>query len=338
MACGGKTTGVGPPAPTPPAPGSPSAPLSFGAASAIYPNLTEWPTFIASDGVDLFWIDFQGTVWSGPVTGGDPRPIASGACPEVPQFLWLDPDSVYFVQCQPPPMSAGGASIVSVPRLGGAPAVLIAVSDYLLAATAVEGTAYWLDSEVGDVLSDGGTTFARSVPLKGLANAITLGTISAPSPAAFLPAFIAESDGTLFVVAPASNAYGPWGGVLTPGGAWTPMNEGSAHCGPLLADSAGAYCVEDPPGAVGVLSADGQVTTTQNTSHAEVIALDATNLYWAAYPSETGSGNVATTPRGGGAVIVIAQAANIPTAMAVDDGAVYWSTQGQNTIWRAAKQ
>jgi hypothetical protein len=223
--------------------------------------------------------------------------------------------------------------------LGGTPATIVAVSDYLLAATAVEGTAYWLDSEVGDTLSDGGTTFARSVPLNGLANAITLGTISAPSPAASLPAFIAESDGTLFVGAPASNEYGVWGGVLTRGGAWTPMNEGSAHCGPLLADSAGAYCVEDdPPGAVGVLSADGQVMTTQNTSHAQVIALDATNLYWAAYPTETGPGNVATMPRGGGAVIVIAQAATISTAMAVDDGAVYWSTQGQNTIWRAAKQ
>lgn len=77
-------------------------------------------------------------------------------------------------------------------------------------------------------------------------------------------------------------------------------------------------------------------TTTQialETNTVSSMALDAANVYWV---NNAPSGSVVAAPKLGGPNYVIAYDAN-PTAVAVDDAAVYWGDIAGN-IQRAAKQ
>jgi hypothetical protein len=268
---------------------------------------------LASDGVDLFWIDTASTLWRAPVGGGTPSQLASNVS-WVEPFLYLDATNVYF---------AGPDGISSLPKQGGTASLIVPTQGSIYAATAAGGSVYWMEDDPGD---GGATTptsfqgFVKSSSLAGGAVA-TLTTLGAEGPSS--QGAIAISDSLVFF-------FGDGLETLPIGGGTPTTLSSTERCLQLLGGPAGVYCNNTP---IVLLAADGGSTTiSTQASQPQSMALDTTNLYWV---NPTRSGSVVTAPMNGGPFVTVAYD-ELPMALAVDDAAVYWSDSA-GTIQRADK-
>ena len=285
--------------------GTTSPPISFGAPTSIAEHVPSPPTILASDGATLFWIDGDDFLWSVPVGGGTPTQLACSAA----AFLYLDSTSVYFE-------TDGG--FASVPKKGGATSTLITASPS--AATVTAGTVYWIEED-RSASSSQPQSLVKSAPLVAGSAVTTMGTFASLE----APSAIAASGSTLFL----SGAGAPEA-IPAEGSSLATFDVGT--CFALVASSDGVYCGD---GSVTLVALDGKGTTRIAAEANDVasIALDATNVYWV---NKAASGSIVMAPRRGGANVTVAYDVN-PYAVAVDDGAVYWSDAG-GSVQRVEKR
>jgi hypothetical protein len=292
------------------APGDASIPDgSFGAPVAVIQHVLVPPVLLASNGTDLFWIDGKGLLWTAPTGGGTPTNLSTSSTTEL---LSVDATNLYFV----PSNALGNPSAIDrMPNAGGAASPIVSTSSGIFAATVKGGQAYWLE--------DNGT-FTQSVWTAPLATgtATLLGT-----PSMFNSnGAIAVTAGTLFLQGGGELFSMPIGG----GTATLLINNGIA-CQTLLAGDNAAYCGASP---LVLIAPDGATTQIAlETNNVTSMALDVMNVYWV---NNAPSGSVVAAPKQGGQNYVVAYDTN-PTAVAVDDTAIYWGDIAGN-IQRAAKQ
>ncbi len=282
---------------------------SFGAPTFVEQHLLDVPETLAADGVDIFWSDQAPAVWRDPIAGGAPVQIASGT------LIAIDSTNVYFIDY------AAGTAFASVPKGGGPTSTLITVSGSVSAATVVGGTVFW--AGMADATPPGlPTSTIKSAPLVAGGTVTTLGSVPSIDVNS-----IAVTGSTIFLTIGSAHP----GIFQNDGGVPMAIDAGTAGCTTVFAGPDGAYC---SGGALILVATDGTTTTViaSETNNATHMALDATNVYWT---NETASGSVVMAPKNGGANVTISYDTN-PLAIAVDDGAVYWSDNAGN-IQRASK-
>jgi hypothetical protein len=284
-----------------------ASPSSFGTGIALEDHIPNPPvSLLASDGSDLFWTDGVGGLWRASVGGGSPTQIASGVAGFGGAPLFLDSTNAYFA------LSDGFAS---APKQGGPTSVLVQSGGIIEAATIAGGTAYWVELDASN------RVLVKSAPLITGGAVTTLGTLPGLVP----PSAIAVAGTTIFI----GGASSPPAVFVTDGGSPTPL--GTFGCSELLAGAGAVYC----SGTSLALVTAGGTTSTEiaaNVNDVTSLAVDATNVYWV---NDVTSGSVMTAPRSGGASTTVASD-TAPTAVAVDDTAVYWGDSA-GKIWRAAK-
>jgi hypothetical protein len=78
----------------------------------------------------------------------------------------------------------------------------------------------------------------------------------------------------------------------------------------------------------------GVVLAPTMTRFASSIVVDDTNVYWTALISGVNGGAILTTPKTGGAAVLLASGQARPVSIAVDDTHVYWTNEGVDAAGR----
>jgi hypothetical protein len=93
---------------------APLAGLPDGGAAETIATGQNFPTFLTSDGVHLYWLNHgdsntNGELVRAPLDGGAPEVLAQGLY--LPQTIAVDDTSVYFITHGPPAVSVGSANL-----------------------------------------------------------------------------------------------------------------------------------------------------------------------------------------------------------------------------------
>jgi hypothetical protein len=128
---------------------------------------------------------------------------------------------------------------------------------------------------------------------------------------------------------------GPSAGMCVPamcGDGIKDSGETDVDCGGAICPKCtfGKVCVADGDCATGfcVSGLCGSFAITQTLVNPLGIALDATNVYWAASGNQSGQGSVGSASKAGGTVTQLATAQAFPMMVAVQAGQVYWVNRG----------
>ena len=220
-------------------------------------------------------------------------------------FLFVDASNLYFRLPD---------GFYSMPKGGGSPVRISEAGAQIAGATIRGGDAFWIDIITQG--SPGEVVAVKSAPVQG-------GSVS------LVQQFATQLPVQLIAATTSSVYVTTWGSpplyIIPPGGA----PDGGVPsvmiaCAGLAADGDVVYC-SPHDGSVTTVGSDGSmVTLGAPASNAEVVAFDASNVYWGNYSS---GGGVFSVPKQGGTPVVLASDPAVQ-AVAVDDGAVYWESQG----------
>ncbi len=102
----------------------------------------------------------------------------------------------------------------------------------------------------------------------------------------------------------------------------------------LTVDGHNVYFSDNTAGFVSQVPIGGgaRIDLSTTETNPRGLAVDATDIYWAAGPAA-----IRRAPIGGGVVVTIAVGQGVPAGVALDDNNVYWTNSGTNTVMRLAK-
>jgi hypothetical protein len=302
--------------------------------TVIATSIQPIPTQLVSDGTSLFWTNtmagVDGAISSMPVGGGTiqtviPGAIASSGFP-VRTIVATDEVSVYY-------LTYGGVYRAASDG-DGSPALVSDDPDdagfAVVGATALGERLYWVATGSGSPPA----IVVKSAPLQG-------GLVS--TIAEFLNQYGYGYDGIAVTVSTAPLSSSAQGGPV--GGDWFPLASGVPdggsptqipdRCDFVLSDTDAVYC-ESPSAGLFRVTSDGTTTMLGNVFRSAStyeagnldVAFDENYVYWV---DSLPIGTVMRVAKGGGAPDIIARDTS-PVAIAVDDGAVYWSDLGGNIM------
>ncbi len=286
---------------------------AFGSPVVVVEHVLVPPVALASNGVDLFWVDQNGLLWTAPAQGGAPQNVTASP---VDSLLSLGPASVYVSA----PAGVNSA-IESGPANGALPSPILSIDGALAASTIAGDRAYWITNIVSP---DGGAPPTATVQTSLLSGGGTQTLASFPYETG--PGSIAATSSLLFLVIDGQLLTLPFSGGMP-----SPVPNVQLDCQSLLASGDSVVCAASP---LLLIAPNGEMTRIAlETNNVTSMAADDANVYWV---NDAPSGSVVAAPKQGGQNYVIAYDPS-PTAVAVDDAAVYWGDVAGN-ILRAPKQ
>jgi hypothetical protein len=327
---------------------------SGNAATMVASNIQVPVLQLLSDGSTLFWVDQMGFVSSMPVGGGSIRTLLTGTVDagfEAPNgalttLLAVDSVNLYCYQLDTGGVGVGGGgAIFSIPKEGGAPALISEPGAPLTAATTLGANAYWLETVPQSCGAPGQPpctvsppVLVKSAPLQGAPISVLaqIAAVDLNGPITN----IGVTETTVVLTGPLSGLvdFPTLSGV--PDGGMPQILEPGEVCSALFSDVDAVYCYNgggyQKYGSITRIVSDGgmatlgttidELTTVDPMSPFSVygFAFDDTNVYWV---DDTNVGTIMKAPKTGGATAVIARDTN-PIAIAVDATSVYWSDFG----------
>jgi outer membrane protein assembly factor BamB len=259
---------------------------------------------LALAGTDVYWTDgTTGEVRKVPKNGGPSSAVYSVANTE-PWGITVDSSRVYWTL---PNFALGGTTaVMSAPLSGGAPTTLVTNVTGPMSIAVSAANVYWATSGQGAI---------ESVPLDGG----PVSTVVSDASGAY--ALVVEGNDLYWC-----NADGIYREALAGG---TPLQIGpSANA--IAVDGTDVYYVDSMGRVARVPVAGGTPTTlaTGRTSALVAVAVDGQNVYWLEGEGTIQQGAVAALPKSGGRVAVLASGLGDPSAIAVDDTAIYFTGGG----------
>lgn len=274
----------------------PSADAGLRAEPVVIATGLAPPLKFVSDGTRLFLIQGRtGQLATLPARGGA---LASLLGPNVSlSFLGIDGERVFVVASD---------GLYALPKNGGPPTKLN-TTDRVVKNAAMRGDSlYWADFD----------RELREGTVKMLENGAERSLATIPFP----PQVMVATATTLFLSSPGMRAFPVPGGVPSAGEPG-PV-DGVRDCQVLVADESAAYCGEGQS-SIFKLAMGGAVRLAETYSPIAA-AGDASHIYWI---DARGSGNyIMRVPKQGGVSETIAK--DSATAIAVDDEAIYWDSEG----------
>jgi sugar lactone lactonase YvrE len=204
-------------------------------------------------------------------------------------------------------------SIAKVPKNGGAVEILATNQDHPLGIALDDASAYWTNDGDGSIVR---------VPLGG-GTAVTLASV---------PGYalgIAVEAGELYWATGAGLAMAPVGGGLV-----TTLARQTGLVYVALDATSVYWTSSDARAVMKAPLAGGPVVTlvsSANPAPSGGVAVDATNVYWTTTATAGTGANIMSAPIAGGMSVTLATGQNLPTAIVVDNSALYWVNSGYST-------
>ena len=290
----------------------------------------ENPNSIAVDSTNIYWTnrgiegESDGSVVTTSISGGIPITLASAQ--DLPEGVAVDATNVYWI---------ANRNLMTVPLSGGMPAAIIeGVGAFAVDTTGI----YWTNIQTGTVLKmplGGGTA-----PTTLASDQNSPGSIAVNGTSVFWTSGGTQTtDGTVWKIPLA-------------GGTPIALASQQSFGGSIVANSTHVYWISELPGPFNVDGfgdvntvsvAGGTPTPVAENSFLSGLALDASNIYVAAFGDDSNGdvGSVFSEPLGGGVANILTAGtaaggvASGPDGIAVDANSVYWTNVENGTVMKA---
>ncbi len=295
-------------------PGPVSLTISAPPTPVVFASGQSDPTYIATDGTNVYWTDLgSGTVMQEPVGGGPITMLASGQAS--PSGIAVSGGYVYWVD-------TSGGTVNKVP-VGGGTITMLASGQSLPTDVATDGVnVYWTNN-------GGSSNNVNQEPVGG-GPIINLANNSS--------AFGIATDGSNVYWDQYANPSGIYS-VPIGGGPITTIASNQNYPQGIATDGTNVYWVDYyGSNIVNQVSVRGGSVISLAPSEIESgtgIAVDGSNVYW------TQGGcrpcDVKEVPIGGGPVTILASGESNPFQIAVDNSNIYWTSPGAGLVYEETK-